>query len=185
MTSEHKAVQQSAHMAAWRRERRDVARRLHPDVGGTTEDYLAALREVDRRYGLYTEAALASSRLRMVLRRARRFRRRARGLVRQARARLPRSVPGARRYINLDDGPNHRHPDRPEPGPPTPEHPETDMSTSTIGLIAGLLLGIAAAVGGFFGFLLALVLGVLGYAVGGQLDGEFDLAGLFRGGRRG
>jgi hypothetical protein len=56
------------------------------------------------------------------------------------------------------------------------------MTTSTIGLIAGLLLGIAAAAGGFSGFLIALVLGVIGYAAGGQLDGEIDLSTLL--GRR-
>ncbi|MGC0365747.1 putative membrane protein YeaQ/YmgE (transglycosylase-associated protein family) [Rhodococcus sp. 27YEA15] len=59
------------------------------------------------------------------------------------------------------------------------------MTTSTVGLIAGLLLGIAAAAGGFTGFLIALVLGVIGYLVGGQRDGEFDLAVLFRGRGRG
>lgn len=52
------------------------------------------------------------------------------------------------------------------------------MTTSTIGLIAGLLLGVAAAAGGFFGFLIALVLGVVGYAVGGHYDGEIDLSVL-------
>ena len=49
------------------------------------------------------------------------------------------------------------------------------MTTSTIGLLAGLLLGIAAATGGFGGFLIALVLGVVGYLVGGHYDGELDL----------
>jgi uncharacterized membrane protein YeaQ/YmgE (transglycosylase-associated protein family) len=52
------------------------------------------------------------------------------------------------------------------------------MTTSTIGLLAGLLLGIAAATGGFVGFLIALVLGVAGYFVGGQYDGELDLSQL-------
>jgi len=53
-----------------------------------------------------------------------------------------------------------------------------NMTTSTIGLIAGLLLGVAAAAGGFLGFLIALVLGIVGYAAGGQLDGEIDLSAL-------
>ena len=53
------------------------------------------------------------------------------------------------------------------------------MTTSTIGLLAGLLLGIAAAAGGFLGFLIALVLGVAGYLVGGHLDGELDLGQMF------
>lgn len=57
------------------------------------------------------------------------------------------------------------------------------MTTSTIGLLAGLLLGVAAAAGGFFGFLIALVLGVVGYLLGGHYDGEVDL-GKFLGGRR-
>ncbi len=52
------------------------------------------------------------------------------------------------------------------------------MTTSTVGLIAGLLLGVAGAAGGFVGFLVALVLGVVGYAVGGHYDGELDLSAL-------
>ncbi len=58
------------------------------------------------------------------------------------------------------------------------------MTTSTIGLLAGLLLGVAAATGGFAGFLIALVLGVVGYAVGGHYDGEVDLGKLLGGRRR-
>jgi hypothetical protein len=53
------------------------------------------------------------------------------------------------------------------------------MTSSTIGLIAGLLLAIA----GFAGFLLALVLGAAGYLIGGHFDGELDLSALL--GRRG
>lgn len=53
------------------------------------------------------------------------------------------------------------------------------MTTSTIGLLAGLLLGIAAATGGFGGFLIALVLGVVGYLIGGHYDGELDLNKVF------
>lgn len=55
------------------------------------------------------------------------------------------------------------------------------MTTSTIGLVAGLLLGVAAAAGGFPGFLIALVLGAVGYLIGGQLAGELNLADLLRG----
>lgn len=58
------------------------------------------------------------------------------------------------------------------------------MSKSSVGLLTGLLLGIAAVVGGFFGFLLVLVLGLIGLAVGAQLDGDVDVPALFRG-RRG
>lgn len=53
------------------------------------------------------------------------------------------------------------------------------MTTSTVGLLAGLLLGIAAAAGGFPGFLVALVLGLVGYLLGGHYDGELDLGQLF------
>lgn len=61
---------------------------------------------------------------------------------------------------------------------------ETIVTTSTVGLLAGLLLGVAAAAGGFTGFLIALVLGLFGYVVGGHYDGEVDLSALF-GRRRG
>lgn len=53
------------------------------------------------------------------------------------------------------------------------------MTTSTVGLLAGILLGVAAAAGGFLGFLIALVLGVVGYIAGGQYDGEVDVSTLF------
>lgn len=59
------------------------------------------------------------------------------------------------------------------------------MTTSTVGLLAGLLLAVAAAAGGLGGFLLALVLGAAGYLVGGHYDGELDLAQLLPGRRRG
>lgn len=54
------------------------------------------------------------------------------------------------------------------------------MTASNLGLIAGLLLGIAAAAGGFSGFLIALVLGAAGYAIAGQVAGEVDLNQLIR-----
>ncbi|WP_370248534.1 DUF2273 domain-containing protein [Nocardioides sp.] len=56
------------------------------------------------------------------------------------------------------------------------------MSTSSLGLIAGLLLTLAICVGGLVGFLLALVLGTAGFALGGHYDGELDLGQLL--GRR-
>lgn len=59
------------------------------------------------------------------------------------------------------------------------------MTTSTIGLLAGLLLAIAAAVGGFPAFLLAVLLGAVGYVLGGTRDGEIDLNSLFKGRGRG
>lgn len=57
------------------------------------------------------------------------------------------------------------------------------MTTSTLGLIAGLLLTIAIVSGGFVGLLLAIVLGVGGYLVGAQVDGEIDVKALLRGRR--
>ncbi len=59
------------------------------------------------------------------------------------------------------------------------------MTTSTIGLIAGLLIAIAFAAGGFTGFLVALILGAAGYLIGAQRDGEIDLAAVLRGRCRG
>jgi uncharacterized membrane protein YeaQ/YmgE (transglycosylase-associated protein family) len=59
------------------------------------------------------------------------------------------------------------------------------MTTSSLGLIAGLLLGVAAAAGGFTGFVIALVLGIAGYLIGGQRAGEFDLSVLLPGRGRG
>lgn len=58
------------------------------------------------------------------------------------------------------------------------------MTTSSLGLIAGLLLAIAVVAGGFTGLLLGLVFGAAGYLVGGHLDGQVDLRALLRG-RRG
>ena len=52
-----------------------------------------------------------------------------------------------------------------------------------VGLIAGLLLGVAAAVGGLTGFLIAVVLGALGLVVGRVVDGELDLASVLSRGR--
>ncbi|WP_187361696.1 DUF2273 domain-containing protein [Phytoactinopolyspora mesophila] len=54
----------------------------------------------------------------------------------------------------------------------------------TTGMFAGLLLGVAAAAGGFGGFLVALGLGALGWLVAGQLAGELDLRAAVRGRER-
>ena len=58
------------------------------------------------------------------------------------------------------------------------------MSLSLAGLLTGLLLAIAAIVGGFNGFLLAVVLGAVGWGVGAVVEGRLDLS-LLTGGRRG
>jgi uncharacterized membrane protein YeaQ/YmgE (transglycosylase-associated protein family) len=50
------------------------------------------------------------------------------------------------------------------------------MSLSSLGVFAGILLAIAAAAGGWGYFLLAIVLGVVGFIVGKVLDGELDIS---------
>ncbi len=59
------------------------------------------------------------------------------------------------------------------------------MNITTTGLFAGLLLGIAAAAGGWVGFLVALLLGIVGMALGAHYDGKLDLGELLRGRNRG
>lgn len=59
------------------------------------------------------------------------------------------------------------------------------MSSAAIGLFAGLLLALVAAVGGLSMFLLAVVLGAVGLVVGLVLDGRLDLTGAVTGRRRG
>jgi hypothetical protein len=54
------------------------------------------------------------------------------------------------------------------------------MSATTIGLIAGLALGFAAAFGGVGALAVVLVFGGLGLAVGRWGDGDVDLPGLLR-----
>lgn len=57
------------------------------------------------------------------------------------------------------------------------------MNATAIGLLTGLILGLAAVIGGFSGFLLALVLGAIGLVIGRVLDGELDLSRLSGKGR--
>lgn len=52
------------------------------------------------------------------------------------------------------------------------------MNGTQTGLLAGLILGSAAAVGGFSAFLIALLVGVVGLVVGRVLDGELELGDL-------
>ena len=49
------------------------------------------------------------------------------------------------------------------------------MNGTQTGVLAGLILGLAAAACGFTGFLIALVLGAIGLVVGRVLDGELDV----------
>ncbi|MBB5790460.1 hypothetical protein [Jiangella mangrovi] len=55
------------------------------------------------------------------------------------------------------------------------------MNTLTIGLFTGLLLGVAAAAGGFWGFVVTALLGLVGAAVAGQVSGEIDVTAVLRG----
>ena len=54
------------------------------------------------------------------------------------------------------------------------------MSSAAVGLFAGLLLALIAAVGGFSMFLLALVLGALGTFIGLAVEGRVNVTGLGR-----
>lgn len=49
------------------------------------------------------------------------------------------------------------------------------MTKTTLGLLVGLILGLAAASGGFWGFLITLVLGAVGLGLGAYLDGDLSL----------
>jgi hypothetical protein len=52
------------------------------------------------------------------------------------------------------------------------------MNTTTLGLLTGLVLGAAAAFGGFTAFIIVLALGALGMLVGRVLDGRLGLSNL-------
>ena len=54
---------------------------------------------------------------------------------------------------------------------------------AAVGLLVGLVLGLAGALGGFSAFLIVLFLGAVGAGIGAVLDGDVDLSGLL-GGRR-
>lgn len=57
------------------------------------------------------------------------------------------------------------------------------MNATQTGLLTGLILGIAGAFGGFGAFLIVLVLGAIGFAVGRVLDGELDINAVLGRGR--
>lgn len=59
------------------------------------------------------------------------------------------------------------------------------MSSVAIGLFAGLLLALVAAVGGFDMFMLALLLGAIGVVVGLVVEGRIDVTSLVSGRGRG
>lgn len=53
------------------------------------------------------------------------------------------------------------------------------MSATQWGLVAGLVLGVVAAFGGFGAFIIVLVLGAVGLIIGRILDGRLDLNAVF------
>jgi uncharacterized membrane protein YeaQ/YmgE (transglycosylase-associated protein family) len=57
------------------------------------------------------------------------------------------------------------------------------MNATQTGLLAGLILGIAGAFGGFGAFLTVLVLGAIGLVVGRVLDGQLDINAVLGRGR--
>ncbi|CRK52705.1 conserved exported hypothetical protein [Rhodococcus sp. RD6.2] len=59
------------------------------------------------------------------------------------------------------------------------------MNSTVVGLLAGLLLALAGILGGFAGFVFAVMLGGAGMAIGAHRDGHFDLGALLRSRGRG
>lgn len=57
------------------------------------------------------------------------------------------------------------------------------MNATRTGLLAGLILGLAGVTAGFSGFLVVVLVGILGLLVGMALDGTLDLGGLLGRGR--
>ena len=54
------------------------------------------------------------------------------------------------------------------------------MQMTNLGLLSGLLLGLAVVLDGFSGLAIVAVLGALGLLVGRVLDGQLDLSALSR-----
>lgn len=54
------------------------------------------------------------------------------------------------------------------------------MNATQTGIIAGLILGLAATQG-FIAFLVTLAIGFVGLVVGRVIDGELDLSDMFAG----
>lgn len=57
------------------------------------------------------------------------------------------------------------------------------MSSTQTGVLAGLVLGVAGAFGGFDAFFITLAIGILGLLVGRVLDGQLDIDQLLGRGR--
>jgi len=50
------------------------------------------------------------------------------------------------------------------------------LTPTQLGLVAGLVLGLAGAFGGFGAFVIVLLLGAIGLAVGRYAEGRLDLS---------
>jgi hypothetical protein len=50
------------------------------------------------------------------------------------------------------------------------------LKTTTVGLFAGLILGLAAALGDFADFFVVALFGIIGFVVAKILDGEIDIS---------
>ncbi len=57
------------------------------------------------------------------------------------------------------------------------------MNATQTGLLAGLILGAAGYIGGFGAFLVALLLGAVGFVIGRVLDGDLDISAVLGQGR--
>jgi hypothetical protein len=57
------------------------------------------------------------------------------------------------------------------------------MNATQTGLLAGLILGTAATLGGLSGFLIALAVGAIGLVVGRVVDGELEVGDILGKGR--
>ncbi|MGI8695596.1 MAG: hypothetical protein ACR2JQ_02925 [Mycobacteriales bacterium] len=58
------------------------------------------------------------------------------------------------------------------------------MTSTQFGTLIGVALGIAGAVGGFTVFIIALVLGAVGFVAGRAVDGHIDVEAVFGNRRR-
>lgn len=88
--------------AARRAAERATARRLHPDLGGDPEEYIAAMNRLAEKYDAPPKSQDGGSFEGFVhARRWSRLRRRVRRATRGARAAVPSGWPGARKYGQL------------------------------------------------------------------------------------
>ncbi|WP_265442488.1 hypothetical protein [Flexivirga meconopsidis] len=91
----------------WSAERRRVARRLHPDLGGDPDDYIAAMQALEQRRAAamgalhHGAAGMTVAHTTTGARAVRLVAGRARSVTTAVRRRIPRGWPGARRYGQL------------------------------------------------------------------------------------